>query len=808
MKKQFIFLISLLFYLIIPQNYTFAQTAKIKVSGTVISEVTGKPLEFAIIAIVELKLKTKADENGNYTIEIPKSGKYTFVVGAENLKPLEEKLDIGGDLRHDFTLGAVHVTGRSLTVQGERDIQQVSRNTMTAKDIKAVPAGFGDIIRSLTSMPGMTSRGIFGSIIMRGANPAGNFYSIDNIPIMDPRHFLGLHTIISSDAISEVDVFSSAFPAQYGFSNAAVIGMNTLDDVKKVGGVADIGLISASAIVKAPIESVVDGKVENKGYWFVSGRVGYISLLFPLFNEVIKSPISQLPEYYDYQAKIKYYINSKHSLRLFVMGTNDIFVFNPSPTAQAELFRQHAGDDPLSPLKGIDVQYSLYTHNQAVYYEFKPGELFSNTTMFFSSLNRQNYEMTMTYGTGKADISKNTIPHIFGIRDDLTLKWMDEQNTFKLGIEYYFFDFKSSGIDVVPLKSSTPGGSGRIPNYSDPSQFELRPYNKYAQNDVVGGYIENKFKFGRLTMVPGFHIDYLKLNKETIWDPRGLISYEFNTGTLLSIAGGKYSQYMQTNMSYFDNTPVIAVTPNYVSEKAIHSVVGVEQKFKGFSVKGEVYYNYFYDIAYRYNSPDQTDPSGVPLTFINSGVSQNYGLETLLKFPGAENNQGLFGWVSYTFTQAKLRTGVPDQTYNDVFINSQREEAHSIKTVAGYRFGHNTASGKLAFNTSFPYTKIVGDDGDPYKMGRYAPVYSSTPNTEWYDPVVSLDLRYSYATTYKWGELSFYVEAINVLGAFYKRRDSLRWRYDQPYQEGINPVLTSSDQVLPIIPNFGVEAKF
>ena len=93
-------------------------------------------------------------------------------------------------------------------------------------------------------------------------------------------------------------------------------------------------------------------------------------------------------------------------------------------------------------------------------------------------------------------------------------------------------------------------------------------------------------------------------------------------------------------------------------------------------------------------------------------------------------------------------------------------------------------------------------------MGRYAPVYNSTPNTQWLDPVISLDLRYSYKKETKWGEISFYVEAINVLGLFYKPRDTLKWMYNQPYQAGVNPVLTSSSQVLPIIPNFGVEIKF
>lgn len=794
------------------------QTASVKITGKIISEVTGKPLEYATVVLLELRIKTKSDENGRYEIEIPlsklppKPQTYTFIVTAEDLKPLEEKVEIKPDSRtaqnHDFTVSAIHVSGRSLTVRGNRDLQQVSRYTMTSNDIKKVPAGFNDIIRGLTSMPGMTSNGIFGSIIMRGADPDGNYYTIDNIPIMDPRHFLGLHTIISPDVVSDVDVFSSASPANFGYTDAAVISMNTLDEVKKLGLTANIGLISANAIIKGPIESVKNKEKENKGYWFLSGRAGYLSLLFPLFNTLIKSPISQLPEYYDYQAKVKYYFNSKHAIRIFVMGTSDVYIFNPSPSAQAELFKQNAGSDPLNPLSSIVAQYHQGSHSQAIYYEYKPSNSIQNTFMLFTSFNQQVYSMQMTYGGAVADISKDTRPNVFGIKNDFQLQWLNKETQLKLGLEYSYFDFRSSGVDIVPLKPWVPGAGGSVPNFSDPTQYSLRPYNRTAFNHVIGGYLENKFQFGGFTMTPGFRLNYLKINQEVIWDPRLMVSYAFKDGTLLSLAGGKYSQYMQTNMSYFDRNPIIAVTPNYVSEKALHSVIGVEHKFEKFSIKGEVYFNWFYDQSYRYVSPTQVDPTGAPLTYINSGVARNYGFEILLKKFTPKDEQGFFGWISYTFTQAKLQTGVPNESYRNIFINSHREEAHAIKMVAGYRSGSHSISGRLAFNTSFPYTQIAGDDHQILLAGRYGPVYNSIPNTQWYDPVLSLDLRYTFTKIFAWGELSFYIEGINLISLIYNRRDTLKWRYDKPYQPGVNPVLTQSSRALPAIPNFGVEARF
>ena len=137
----------------------------------------------------------------------------------------------------------------------------------------------------------------------------------------------------------------------------------------------------------------------------------------------------------------------------------------------------------------------------------------------------------------------------------------------------------------------------------------------------------------------------------------------------------------------------------------------MEQKVKEFSVKGEIYYNRFYDISYRYKSPTQVDPYGDPLSYINSGVANNYGFEIIVKKLGSEDDQGLFGWISYTWTQAKLLTGVPDESYKNIFINSPREETHSVKGVAGYRFGVNTISGKLAVSSSFLIQRLSATTG-------------------------------------------------------------------------------------------------
>ncbi len=58
--------------------------------------------------------------------------------------------------------------------------------------------------------------------------------------------------MINNNLMSEIDLFSSAFPVQYGNGNAALISINTLDDVKEFGGYVDVGLISAAPSSRLP----------------------------------------------------------------------------------------------------------------------------------------------------------------------------------------------------------------------------------------------------------------------------------------------------------------------------------------------------------------------------------------------------------------------------------------------------------------------------------------------------------------------------------------------------------------------------
>ncbi len=789
--------------------------------GTVYNRETRKPVDFATVAVIEARVKVYTDEQGKFTLNVPEPGTYTLVIRSEGLEPLQTKIDISGTTTRDFSLSSFRLRGAGITITAERDIQKVSRYTMTVKELKEVPASFGDAINALTSLPGVNRAfsGFFGPLVIRGSDYFNNKYYIDDIPIFDPLHYGGLHSVINNNLMSEIDLYASAFPVKYGAANAAVISINTVDNIQEFGGYTDVGAISATALLHAPIlkdeqlymagpESTLNKEQKDDiiGYTIVSGRIGYLSLLVPIFYELITGDeLNIVPEYWDYQAKAKYYLDSKNSITLLLLGTSDYLKFLEEDEIDPE-----EGDDPL--LQDLEAQVDMQSHSQGLYYTYQPGEKIKNRVIVYNSIKRSYQYFNLPDDSAASwakDYNTNTRPQITGVKEQFTFDMIEDTLRWNIGGEYTLYHFTARGDTIVYV-----GGTGSF----DPGNedlFEKYPLDENINNHTTGWYSDTKVTIGGLTIVPGIRSDYLYRTGEVTWDPRGRISYEFPTETTISVAGGKYSYFFQTNPFIFDSSPQFARAGEYlVSEKAIHRVAGIEQKIDLFSIKIEGFYNSFYDMFMEYY---HYGPEGNERFGMNTGKIEAKGFEIMMKRDIMEDSDGLYGWMNYTYTDSRFKSGLPTTAglygnpanqlgdeYGDQWIDFDYEQRHAFKLVAGYRMGRNTLSCKFQYYTSFPYTPITGSTESPPASGRYVPEYGR-PNSRQFAPEHRLDVRYTYKIHHSWGYVSWYVEVINLYN--YRPKNDVDWDYRYPHSDD-NPELKQDEGVLSIIPNFGVEVKF
>lgn len=720
---------------------------------------------------------------------------------------------------------------RPMIIRGTRrnkrktEIQSISRQTMTAQEMKEVPASFGDSVNALTALPGVIreSAGIFGPLVIRGVDSMTNNYFIDDIPIMEPLHFGGLHSVINTNIIKDMDLYSSAFPASFGSATSAVLNITTMDEVDEFGGYFDISLLSVSSLIHTPIYRTGNGSPsffkpkgegdenpEKAGYAIASGRYGYIGLAIKASELITGDEIPVSPEYWDYQYKMKYSFNKKHSASVLLFGRKDFIRI----LANEDLLDE--GDDPL--FMDAKMKYDSLSHSQGLYFDSEFSRDFSNRLMYYSTLSETHlYYDFVAKGAASwtQDLGIHSKPWVFGLKDKTKVKWLDGHAELTTSAEYTLYYFTATGRTILPTEQDDIFDPG------DEDSFLAYKLDEKITNHMYGGYIENKFVYSGLTVLPGIRSDYLVRSEQATFDPRLVVSYTFPSKTTLSAGGGHYSYFPQINPWIFiENTDIAALGDELKPEKAWHSVLGVEQELGLYTVKIEGFNNYFYDkpVAYPHYEADGTFLPG-----LSSGKARAYGFEVMIRKDTRANENGLFGWMSYTYTRSKQKTGLPTEPgyagvaenavgdeFGDKWITSDYEQRHNFKLIAGYKLNKHTLSGRFQYYSSFPYTPIVGSEEDmnyaaynPDKH-RYVPVMGDR-NSEHFPSYYSLDLRYTHKTNYTWGYVSWYIEVINVL--MKDPVNSEDWNWTKPYSDGHNPKNGSEDSFT-ILPNFGVEVKF
>lgn len=767
------------------------------IQGTIYSQATKKPVDFATIAIPEIKQKFYTKADGSYSILFEKPGTYTLIISSLGFKPVTITVAINGIMQKDIVLQPIAIKGAALTITGERDIQKVSRYTLTVQDLKAVPASFGDSLNALTSLPGVIrTSGFFGPLVIRGADPSFNGYFIDDIPVYNPQHFGAIHSIINNDLMSEIDLYSSSFPSPYANAIGAVISINTIDTVKEFGGSADVGLISSNLLLKSPVTEYNEAtnQEETRGYWIVSGRYAYLSLFVPAIYKLLTGDeIESVPEYWDYQFKGKYYFTKTQSITFLFFGAYDYIKFINESTPPEEV-------DPL--LASFEFKNNLGSHALGVYYRWQPVSRFENTIVMFGSLtNSYNYLNIPSVDAADwiKDLHITSKPYIYGAKEKIKLEWWKDHAQFRGALEYTLYHFTNDGYTLVlnaPLYN--------IPDFGDPDLATRVPLDQKFNNHVLGAYAEQKFIFGGISLLPGIRTDYLTRTKQQTVDPRFMVSVEFPSQTTISYATGKYSGFIQTNSNLFNFQPNLAgAGDEYKPQIAYHNAISIEQKLSLITIKAEGFYNHFKDLYQDdpvYDSSNNLIQEGK-----SSGQLQAKGFELLIRIDQEENADGFFGWVDYTYTKSKFKTGASIDPNKDIWFPYAYEQPHSLKMVIGYTVGKHTISARFQAYSGFPYTPVIDSDESPDNSGRYVPIYD-------YDHLHSkrfpwehrLDVRYSHKTNHEWGYVSWYIEVINIYN--YKPKNDLAWNYYKPHGED-NPKLKTQEG-LNLIPNFGVEVKF
>lgn len=183
--------------------------------------------------------------------------------------------------------------------------------TLSRAAARQVPGAFGDPMRSVDVLPGVTPT-VSGLpfFYVRGAPPANTGYYFDGVRLPFLYHaFLG-PSVIHPELIDAVHLHSGPAPARFGGNAGGVVeGDLRAPSGRRVINLS-LGAFDAGGMVDTPFAN-------GKGRLFVAGRYSYVALVASLFSSVTA-------DFWNYQGYVTYALTPRDNIGLFMIGAYDL----------------------------------------------------------------------------------------------------------------------------------------------------------------------------------------------------------------------------------------------------------------------------------------------------------------------------------------------------------------------------------------------------------------------------------------------------------------------------------------------------
>ncbi len=304
-----------------------AQTGTIR--GRVFDEDTNEGLPFVNLVIEGTNIGSTTDLDGNFTFTGITPGFVRLRVSAVGYETrLSSELQVNANRTANVEIGMteqpVDLEAVEVTVsQFERsDESPVSLRRLGIQEIERSPGANRDISRVIQGLPGVASTPAFrNDVIVRGGGPAENSFFMDGVEIPNINHFAtqgasgGPVGILNTDFIREVEMYSSAFPANRG--NA----MSSVFEIRQINGNSD-KLNFQGTLGASDLALTADGPITDNTTFIASARRSYLQYLF----QVVGLPF--LPTYNGFQFKTTTRLSENATLNFVGVGAIDLFDLN------------------------------------------------------------------------------------------------------------------------------------------------------------------------------------------------------------------------------------------------------------------------------------------------------------------------------------------------------------------------------------------------------------------------------------------------------------------------------------------------
>jgi len=696
-----------------------SQTPKATLHGRVVDARTGESITKVKVIVSNSDQSTTTDENGQFTIENVPIGQVDLYITTINYG-LVKKSVVVKEGTNPETVIALNEDAAALTetVTVSADPYErtegnaPSEQTLNKRELQALASVLlGDPLRAAQALPGVATGDDFRSeFSVRGAGFDRVGVYIDGVLTENFVHTLqggyldtGSLSIINSDTVNTVSLFSGAFPSKYGNRTAAILDITTREGNR----VKPTGRVAASL---SGISGVVDGPINGgRGSYLFGGRKSYLGYLVRRIND--ENEFTNTPpilNFGDFQAKANYDVTSQSQLGFSIifggmnfdrnrdrdlLGTNTVF----RADSQSLLVNGHWN----------------YTPNSRTFWQTR---VFGVRTTF-KNINRD--ESILEEGNRTQ----------YGFRSDLSLAYSKQR--VELGA-----NIRSIGIDSLSQRFFFFGGvfdSIRFAHRSREAAFYIQ--DTWTREDLG------------LSLTAGFRFEHSGASEQSIFSPRGAFGWAINKDWNLRAGVGRYYQFPDLELLFGR-----LGNPGLQAESATHYNASVERSIGDRTrVLAEVYYRDDRDLFFTLSEPRLTGPfvDFTELPFQNSLRGRAKGFELTLQRRSANK---LAGWISYAYSHTDM---TEEQT--GLRFPSDTDQRHTLNVFAGYRFTETwNLSGELRYGSGPPIPGFFRRVGEDFFL-------STQRNQERVPDYNRVDIRLSKAFLFDRWKLTLTGEVINLL---------------------------------------------